>query len=725
MKKIFILLAFLLPAAAWAQTVEKPTAEGPLSFAVITDAETFRRARPAIYEYRDALQRDGLATYIVYDDWKNPDQVRDRIRRLLKKDRTLEGILLLGDIPVVRVRNAQHMTTAFKMDEQKFPKDESSVASDRFYDDLNLRFEFIERDGDDFYYNLTADSPQSLDPTIYSGRVRYPELMGGDRYQAISAFLRKAVAERERAGRLETLVTYAGDHYNSDDLTVWIDEKIALNEHFPLTDRDNNSSRQLNFRMDDYMKFRLFDQMQRPDVDLFLFNEHGLVEKQQISPDIPVNSAEKRMDALKASVYATIAREERKPNGDPEGAREYFQKTYTLGDGFFDDYSREGVEDDAALRRRNTVIDLEDLAAFDQQPRVVVLHACYNGSFHRPASVASYYIFNPGRTVAVQGNTVNVLQDKWAYELIGLLSHGVRVGQWNRLVPTLEGHIIGDPTFRFRPVEPNTLAVDMTARRGDTAFWRESLSSPHADVVALSLRMLADAGAITSSELLQTMKESPMATVRMECLKLLSRFGNADFTEAVRLGLHDRYEMVRRQSAMYLPRIGDPGLIPTAADVYVNNAESQRVNYILQQGFAMFPAEDVVPVLSAAVRASGWPGSEELEQSVTESVRKTQERKERDLAAIMDRDAPEDVRIAAIRSIRNNNYHEFVPDYLAFVADGSQPGNLRVMMAEALGWFTLSHERETILSACDKMLKERGLPSALRAELRQTVNRLK
>ena len=60
--------------------------------------------------------------------------------------------------------------------------------------------------------------------------------------------------------------------------------------------------------------------------------------------------------------------------------------------------------------------------------------------------------------MATQGNTVNVLQDRWTYELVGLLSHGVRVGQYNRLIASLEGHIIGDPAFRFQPVEPNTLA---------------------------------------------------------------------------------------------------------------------------------------------------------------------------------------------------------------------------------------------------------------------------
>lgn len=727
MRNIMILIGLLLPAALCAQVVERPTAKQPAAFAVIVDSETYGQVRPALYEYRDAVQRDGLATYIVHATWKNPEQVRRAIRKLVRRDPTIEGLLLLGDIPVVRVRNAQHMTTAFKMDEQKFPFEESSVTSDRYYDDLGLQFDFIRRDEQNplhFYYDLQTDSPQRLAPSLYSGRVIYPERMGGDKYAAIAGFLLKAAAEKRSAGRLDNLITYAGDHYNSDDLTVWIDEKRALNEQFPLTDRDNTSSVQLNFRMGEYMKGRLFDQMQRPEVDLVIFNEHGLVDKQQISPDPAPDSPELRMEDLKWTIYRYIAREQKKPDGDPAGAREYYKQKYGLTDAFFAGYAPARVDSLDAAHRRNTVIDLDDLCGFDQQPRAVILHACYNGSFHKPASVASYYIFNPGRTVAVQGNTVNVLQDKWATELIGLLSHGVRIGQWNRLVPTLEGHIIGDPTFRFDPVVQNTLARDLTLGRTDGGLWRDNLTSPYADVVALALRMLADAGEITSGELLTALRESPHATVRMECLKLLSRYRNADFVQAVGEGLYDRHEPMRRMCAGYISKIGDPALLPAAADIYVNYPESQRVNYLIQQGFAMFPAAEAAAVLVRAVDSSTWPGIDQLRQAVVAAVDRAQARKERELAAIADATAPEDVRIAAIRSIRNNNYHEYVPQYLEFVADPAQPDHLRVMMAEALGWFTLSTRRGEILAACGELLKDRKLPPALRAELQQTVRRL-
>ena len=68
-----------------------------------------------------------------------------------------------------------------------------------------------------------------------------------------------------------------------------------------------------------------------------------------------------------------------------------------------------------------------------------MFNACYNGSFHRAGYIAGSYIFSDGRTVAAQGNTVNVLQDRWTYEMLGLISHGVRIGQYNRLIATSRG----------------------------------------------------------------------------------------------------------------------------------------------------------------------------------------------------------------------------------------------------------------------------------------------
>ena len=183
------------------------------------------------------------------------------------------------------------------------------------------------------------------------------------------------------------------------------------------------------------------------------------------------------------------------------------------------------------------------------------------------------------------------MQDRWTIEMIGLLSQGVRVGQWNRQIATLEGHIIGDPTFHFTPFAPNTLGMDMVTHKNDREVWEKYLDSPYADVQSLALRMLVenDADKTMSPRLLTVFQSSSFNSVRMEALKLLSRYANEDFVEAIRLGLYDAYELIRRNAAIYAGKCGDPRLAEAVVDVLLNQPESQRVNYILQGALMLLP----------------------------------------------------------------------------------------------------------------------------------------
>ena len=154
-KKI-IYLAFLLPLAGNAQTtVIKPLVKQPTAFAIITDNQTYANTKDAMHQYKTAVEDDGLATYLISGDWQNPDQVKQIIIKTYQECPSLEGLVLIGDVPVALVRNAQHMTTAFKMNEKAFPWDQSSVPTDRFYDDLNLKFEFIRQDSVNHQHSTT------------------------------------------------------------------------------------------------------------------------------------------------------------------------------------------------------------------------------------------------------------------------------------------------------------------------------------------------------------------------------------------------------------------------------------------------------------------------------------------------------------------------------------------------------------------------------------------
>ena len=711
-------------------SIERPAQKKATSFAVVIDAATYEKCHAEVAAYRDALQKDGLAVYTISADWTSPEEIRAELAKLYKsnsKKMPLEGCVFIGDVPYVSVQNAQHMTTAFKMNEERFPIDEASVTSDRFYDDLNLSFEFIKRDSVDnlrYYYKLAENSAQHLNPSFYSGRIHYPEQMGGDKYEATAKYLRKVVAERERNEKIDYMVTFAGAAYNSDCLVTWMDERVMLSEMFPQLDRnDYMALKQLNFRMHNYdMTYRLFSELERDEVDIMLFNEHGSPDKQHISGSGQIDSFDARLDALRSTVYSAIRREERKgEKGDVEGAKAYFKERYHLTDKFFEAYynptpSTKAPDD----------LNLDDLNSHTLNPRFVVFNACYNGSFHQPGYVAGSYIFGDGRTVVAQGNTVNVLQDRWTYEMFGLLTHGVRIGQYNRMVATLEGHIIGDPAFRFAATDESTLAQDMVTKRvvngKNAAYWTALLDAPNADVQALAVRMLADGGMMSAEALLNKYRTCKYATTRMECLKLIMRNGYcAEAIAAVGEALYDSYELVRRNAATYAWMLGAEELADEIADVLINYPESQRVGFILNRAMEMLPEEVAMAAFEKAAAATHYPAKENIE-ALGAYLKRSQKTKKSEMDDLFNNEEKLAARISAIRGVRNNTYHEYVSQMIALINDEAQPIELRVAVTEALGWFVASPRKQEIIAACQAL---KTSDKALAAEAQQTINRLK
>lgn len=708
------------------------------SFAIVIDRTTYSKAKDAVENYRKAVEHDGLNTYLIAAEWANPSQVRDSLKALYNRDKTLEGCVLVGDIPIAMIRNAQHMTTAFKMNEQTFPIRESSVPSDRFYDDLHLKFKYLSQDKEDsalYYYKLTEDSPQRLNPNFYSARIRYPEGKNGDKYQAIADFLNKAAkAKYAQPNKLDQVVSYNGASYNMDCLMVYMDEEKAYRENFPLAFQNGTGFKHWNFRMNHAMRNYLLSELKRDGIDVFMFHEHGAPDQQLVNGNEACQETSSRLASVKREIYSHTKKRAKKGES-LDSLQQMFSVKFGLAAGFWDDYANAEYWKKDSIAHAESYISLPDLENIVSNPTFVMFDACYNASFQDKDQIAGRYIFNPGSTLVVQGNTRNVLQDRWTIEMIGLLSHGIRVGQYNKLVATLEGHLIGDPTVRFAPISANTVSMDIMTKADNRKYWNRLTKSKYPDIQSLALRMLADcdfglsegnekARAATSAMLLSTFRTSPFNTVRMEALKMLSRYGGEDFTEAVRLGLNDPYERIARSSADYAGRIGDVSLLPDIVRVLFEDEDRIRIQYQLNTSLFLFPKEKVIDEVHRYLSASNRMDKKAEMEKAVGSIADNFAFRDRGDSVIMDAKAKTDKRISAIRFLRNNPRTQSLDTYLAFLNDTSVPQNLRVLMAEALGWFDLSCRKADIRSFIRKMLVE-GQPDELKEELLQTLERLR
>ena len=678
--------------------------------------------------YKKMLEdKENLSAYLVINHWESPEEVQNAVRSVAMRKPLLEGAVLIGDIPVALIRNAQHMTTAFKMDEIKFPFNESSIASDRFYDDFDLHFRFLKKDSakaDWFYYELEESSPQFIQSDIYTSRIR-SQKEGVEKYTEIASFLRKAVAARSNRDSLKTLLAFTGFGYNSESLTAWTDEQQALKEIFPKPFTSPHTARILNFRMDDKMKYRLFSELQRPDLDLAILNEHGEINRQFINNYPSGNSMEYATNLLKQAARTALRRAVQREQ-DTNKVKADHKKRYLMGEEWF-----EGALNNDSLRQADSILNTEtDIFAADVQniipnSKIIIFNACYNGSFHQPENISAAYIFRPGNTLAVHGNSVNVLQDKWTIEQIGLLNHGVRIGTWAAMINTLESHVSGDPTWRFASIYSD-LNSTIKVNKNNPAYWESILTKDDPALQSLALKMLVDIlGDQSSALLVKTFSESSFLNVRMQSLALLSRIGNSDFNKVSLLALKDPYELIRRKAAEWMAKSGDDLFIEPLIHLLIERPNDERVVYNVRKSLVQMNPDKVAAEMEKQVNASTYLyNREEYLNQWMEDLRRNKDRATSTLETIMDKRKESRERVLAVRLIRNNTYHHLVPDFLKIAEDSSDDNDVRQNMIEALGWFATSYQKEKIMDACIRIQKNKQNTPVIQKEALQTLSRL-
>ncbi|MGB4085824.1 MAG: hypothetical protein WBK14_11555, partial [Bacteroidales bacterium] len=203
MKKSIIsaMLALILLTPSFSQPLKG-------EFAIIADSKSLAVAADQIRDYAAVLRAEGLDAVVIEDRWKHADSIRSLMREMYVSGHGLEGAVFIGDIPVPMLRDAQHLTSAFKMDQERYAWDRSSVPSDRFYEDFDLEFTFLKADtnGLYFYYSLNHSSPQLLTPDIYSGRIRIPDDSDGSK---LRAYLLKVIEAHRNPDVVDELLFFA------------------------------------------------------------------------------------------------------------------------------------------------------------------------------------------------------------------------------------------------------------------------------------------------------------------------------------------------------------------------------------------------------------------------------------------------------------------------------------------------------------------------------------
>lgn len=713
-KALIFIVAIGVYLSASAQKAERS------SFAVVVDNETYAACKNEIDSYKALLQKEGLFASILSSNWNTPQQVKDALYKLYKTD-NLQGAIFIGNIPIVMVRDAQHLTTAFKMDQERNPMFQSSVPSDRFYDDFDLRFNYIKKDSINslfFYYSLDANSPQKIESDIYTGRLK-PTKRGEAGYDQIRKYFEKLIQERSTSNKLDVLCSYTGEGSFSNSLTAWKEEPVILREQFPQAFKTANSAKFYMFYMYPVMKDVIAKELQRPELDLMLFHEHGMPNRQYLTGE-PAES-ENLVESAKLAFRERLRRESGNP-AKVKMLKEKYMSTFKIDSTWFNGaFDREIIIKDSLEELRRGIV-LEDVPVIKPNARIVLFDACYNGDFREDRYIAGEYIFSDGKTLVTLGNSVNVLQDKSSGDMLGLLGLGFRVGEWARMTNILESHIIGDPTFRF--ADNKRAQIDFNSTNAD--YWLKVLSAEkHPDLQSLALHKLFSLNYKEMSSLLtKTYFSSSSYMVRLQCIHLLPFYNDNNFKEVLKSSIYDPYEFIRRKSVYAMGRVGYDEFIPSVVSVYINDYLDERVAFNAVFAFDMLD----IPKVKAEFEKQLSQNSAIYDKArAKDQFFKRIESRER-LAAgslnLTDKKMKKGERLFSVSFLRNNNYHTPVERYLATLADKSEDSLIRLRLAEALGWYTYSYKKQIIIDSCKKIASEEPDGSALKNELIKTANRL-
>lgn len=693
------------------------------SFAIVTDPQTFNNCNAAIETYRSAVCADGLDAFVVSRNWTNPDELKDSLR-LYHKTRALEGAVFIGDVPIAMIRGAQHLTSAFKMDET-LPMRDSSVPSDRFYDDFDLKFDFLGRDSVErnfFYYNLAAESPQHISCDIYTGRIKSSEKRG-DKYGEISRYLLKAAAAKSQDNPLDHLMSYCGSGSFSNSLAAWKDETITLKEQMPAAfDNGSDGAKFLFYAMYPDVKSTLLGEIARNDLDLALFHEHGVPERQYVTETPrPSETDAYYYDAkyrMRQRIRTAVSR-----GKDVESVIEDIVKKYGITRDWVEDWNDPKTEAEDSLYDAATGIMLDDIAAAKPNVKMTIFDACYNGDFREDDCIASRYILSDGNALVGIGNSVNVLQDKSSSDLMGMLTEGYRVGEWMQQVNILESHILGDPTFHFTAAND---AVRPDLHKADCKYWLKFTSPKYpCDIRGLALHKLYALNYNDlSSLLLKTWKESDEYMLRLQCLHLLEHYNDGNYEKVLKDGADDPYEFIRRKSAFFMGKVGTPEMAAELADLYLRDYNSLRVAHNVGFVCAHFPDSLFLKEFEKKFAEADWIYDRELFHEKAENCFRAAFSIESSTGKIIG-DKNNGYRKFYISGMRNQPYPQYAESLLAIVRDSREVENARVQCAEVLGWFIRAWNRKDVVDGIDAYLKSgEEMPEALRNELVKTKNRL-
>ena len=731
MKNIYLLLvlAGLSISSVLAEIkIIKPSVSESSSFAIVVDKSSYEKVESPILDYKKAVEEiEHLSTYIIIVNNETPDVIREELQKLYSTEPKLEGAVFVGDIPIPMIRGAQHLTSAFKMSEKR-DWIESSVPSDRFYDDFDLQFQYLKQDSSNsllYYYELLPESPQKIQKDIYSGRIK-PPVDDETKYSMISDYLAKVVEAKKNPELLDNGFVFSGHGYHSESLTAWNDESISLHEQFPLMFEVGGRLKHIRASMsDNKMKEIIMMELSKKEVDLAIFHAHGVEDRQLLVGYPAAESIGENSEAIRRFLRSKI-RTFKERGRDVEEAKNSYKTRYNLTEEWFEGTFEDSVIAADSIYDYSMDMYSDDLALFSPQSEFVIFDECFNGAFHVENYISGRYLFGSGNVIASIAGSIGVLQDLWANQFLGLLEEGVSVGNWFMENHYLEHHIIGDPTFHFKSTNKIDLNKKIVEEANNVEFWQKLLNAPEADVRALAVsKMYSLLGDKFIPQLVNIYKNDISYNVRARAFYALADTRSEEFLDLLTVSINDPYEYIRRISGKLMGNTGSDRYIPYMINAIIHD-EGKRVAFGTSMALELMDPDKVLEEADKIILSlPDFIDKDSYKRKFENVARRNQSRLNDEIIPMVTSDTlTQRKRLFNIRILRNSDYKGAIDPLLEVVKDKNAPIDIRTALVEAFGWYYYSEKRGTIIKAMDELISKNNLPEEIKNEAVKTKNRL-
>ncbi|MFA8344464.1 MAG: hypothetical protein ACEPO8_15930 [Rhodothermaceae bacterium] len=695
------------------------------AFVIVTDKTTFENCNPEILSYRDAIESENISCFILTVEKENPTEIRNRLEKLYKAAPSIEGAVFVGDIPIPMIRDAQHLTSAYKKDQSRGNFHHSSVPSDRFYEDFDLQFEFLERNTTHtncYYYSLLPQSPQKIKKEIYSGRIKAP-VNSNEKYSLIKKYLKKVVAYKKVKSTLKNMLMFTGHGYISESLTAWSDDYLYSKEQYPNLFKNKGKFKNLFASMSTKMKTIIMRELENPELDIALFNAHGAPDTQYLIEYPTPMSAKAEVEDIKLFLRHKLRSAKRRKK-DLEKTKNYYIKNYGVPENWFDGTFSDSVKTADSLLAYSLDLYSEDLKTFDPKVKFIMFNQCFNGSFQNENYISGRYIFDNGNVISSTANSVNVLQDVWANKFLGLLDLGVSVGRRHLFVNYLENHIIGDPTFAFESAGNKEIADAIVSKRNDNEFWEKLISHNDLRIKALSIEMYFQTGNKSFTTLKNIYKNESSVLVRRHCFYIIAKHFQNELRNFLPLAIADNDSYIRRVASKIMGKMGGEEFIPALVKNLFTE-ECKRVSFNSKSALTLSDSVKAKKIFFDYYNnLPEYSKDEKVEKYYSYIFKKnTKWLREDIIEKVTNKDIKLRKRLFACRTLRNYNFVNSYPAVNDIIDNKDVEEKIKVYLVEALGWFYYSEKKDLILERLKQTLITEN-SELVKKELLKSINRL-